>query len=215
MARREGSVSRMPERRSERDVPVHGGVGSLRSEMNRLFDRFTGRGGPPATGRRSSDLFGLDPWARDPFELLESAFGGSAESFGRADLSETDRSYELQVDLPGLTRDDVEIEYSNGALMVSGERRDEREDERKGYYISERTYGGFRRVFRVPESVDHDKIEAHFNDGVLTVELPKTEQAQQSSRRIEVKESGGKESRQGGKPSKSGESGESRESQPG
>lgn len=206
MARREGSVSRMPERRSERDVPVQG-AGSLRNEMNRLFDRFTGRGGPPAAGRRSSDLFGLDPWARDPFELLESAFGGTAESFGRADLSETDSSYELQVDLPGLTRDDVDIEYSNGALVVSGERRDEREDERKGYYLSERTYGGFRRVFRVPESVDHEKIAAHFNDGVLTVELPKTEQAQQSSRRIEVKD--GKESRQGS------ESSESRESQQG
>ena len=187
MARREGTVSRMPERRSERDIPVQG-VGSLRGEMNRLFDRFMGRGGLPTTGRRATDL--SEPsWFRDPFELLEGAFGGAAD-FGRADLSETENAYELQVDLPGLKRDDVTIDYSDGALTISAERRDEREDERKGYYFSERSFGSYRRMFRVPESIDHDKIEAHFKEGVLTVQLPKTEEAQKSARRIEVKGEG-------------------------
>ena len=188
MARTEQNVTRMPERDAERDIPVRGG-NSLRNELNRLFERFGGRGMAP--GRR-----GTDPWSpedlwfgRDPFELLENALAGTGmASFGQADLSETDDAYELQVDLPGMKKDDISVDYSDGILTVSGERSDEREDKRKGYYLSERSYGAYQRSFRVPDSVDHENIAARFNDGVLTVTLPKTEEAQQTSRRIDVKE---------------------------
>ncbi|MDZ7749025.1 MAG: Hsp20/alpha crystallin family protein [Halofilum sp. (in: g-proteobacteria)] len=187
MARTEKNVTRMPERQAERDIPVRGGS-SLRNEINRLFDRFGGRGVAP-TGRRASDMLSPeDLWlGRDPFALLEGAFGGM-EAFGNADLSETDEAYELQVDLPGMKKDDVSVDYSDGVLTISGERKDEREDKRKGYYLSERSYGAYQRSFRVPESVDHDNIAAQFNDGVLTITLPKTREAQQTSRRIDVKE---------------------------
>lgn len=189
MARTEKNVTRMPERETERDIPVRGGgASSLRNELNRLFDRFGGRGVAPS-GRRPTDLWSPeDLWfGRDPFALLEGAFGGM-ESFGHADLSETEDAYELQVDLPGMKKDDVSVDYSDGVLTISGERKDEREDKRKGYYLSERSYGAYQRSFRVPESVDCDSISAQFNDGVLTITLPKTEEAQKTSRRIDVKE---------------------------
>lgn len=188
MARNESTVSRMPERRGGTDIPVRGGgLGSLRGEMNRLFDRFAGRR-VPTRARRGTDLWAPDElWGRDPFELLDNAFG-AVESFGHADLSETDAGYELQVDLPGMKKDDVAIDYSDGILTISGERSDEREDQRRGYYLSERSYGAYERSFRVPESVEPDNISAEFRDGVLTVKLPKSEEARKSSRRIDVKE---------------------------
>lgn len=186
MARNESTVSRMPERRGGTDIPVRGGPGSLRGEMNRLFDRFAGH--RPTGARRGTDLWAPDElWGRDPFELLDNVFG-AVESFGHADLSETDAGYELQVDLPGMKKDDVAIDYSDGNLTISGERSDEREDQRRGYYLSERSYGAYERSFRVPESVEPDNISAEFRDGVLTVKLPKSEEARKSSRRIDVKE---------------------------
>lgn len=190
MVRSNENVSRMPERQAGREVPVRGGgLSSLRTEMNRLFDRFGGRGAAPSGGRRTGDLAAFDPFGRDPFELLESALAeGGLESFGRADLSETEEAYELQVDLPGMKKDDVQVDYSDGILTISGERRDEREDERKGYYLSERSYGAYRRSFRVPENVDHDAISARFSDGVLTVKLPKTEESRETARRIDIKD---------------------------
>lgn len=188
MARAEQNVSRMPERQPEREIPVRGGgISGLRNEINRLF----GRGLAPRGGRRTTDLWSPDSlgFGRDPFELLESAFAGvGLESFGHADLSETDEAYELQVDLPGMKKDDISVDFSDGVLSISGERKDEREDKRKGYYLSERSYGAYERSFRVPESVDYDNISAQFNDGVLTITLPKTEEAQKTSRRIDVKE---------------------------
>ena len=158
-------------------VPVRsgGGLTSLRDEINRLFDRIPG-------GRRRGDAW-PDPWSWDPFAGLEWPAGGG---LGKTDLSETDEGYELQVDLPGMKKDDVSVDLSDGILTISGERSDEREDKRKGYYLSERSYGSVRRSFRVPESVDTDRIGAEFRDGVLTLTMPRTEEAQKSKRRIEV-----------------------------
>jgi len=188
MATKESKVSKMPERHEGRDVTVRGGgVSSLRNEINRVFDRFWGRGIAP--GRRTSELWDPeDLWfGRDPFALLEGTMGGGQPSLGRADLSETEEAYELQVDLPGMKKGDVSIDYSEGVLTISGERRDEREDKRKGYYLSERSYGAYHRSFRVPDSVSHDDIAAQFKDGVLTVTLPKTAEAKKTSRKIDVK----------------------------
>lgn len=178
--------ARMPENR--RDVPVRGAgpLGALREEINHLFDRFTGHA--PATAGRREALGGDELWpGRDPFSLLDSAAGSLwRENFGQTDFSETESDYEIQIDLPGLKRDDVSVDYADGVLTVAGERTDEREDERKGYYLSERSHGYFRRSFRVPDNVDQDRISARFSDGVLTIQLPKTEEARQNTRRISV-----------------------------
>mgnify|MGYP006285315345 CR=1 FL=1 len=186
MVRTNENVARMPERQTEREIPVRGGgLSGLRNEMSRLFGRT-----PAYAGRRGGDLPGPEAawFARDPFEWLESALDAGLGSFGQADVSETDKAYELEIDLPGMKKDDVSVDYSDGVITIAGERRDEREDERKGYYLSERSHGTFQRSFRVPESVDHENISAKFTDGVLTVELPKTEESRETSRRIDVKE---------------------------
>lgn len=163
-------------RERDANVPVRGpgALDSLRSEMNRLFDRFYGEGSQGLEERTPTDVF-------DVFGRMESSLGPS-------DLSETDEAYELEVDLPGLKRDDVAVDYSSGMLTISGERSDEREDKRRGYHLSERSYGSFRRGFRVPDNVEPDRIEARFTDGVLKVHLPKSEDARRNSRRIEVSE---------------------------
>ena len=173
MARNEPTVTRMPNR-DERNVPVRGpgAIGGLRNEINTLFDRFAGR------DRLSREL-------RDPFDVFDWPLARESV-VAQADLSETDEAYELQVDLPGMKKDDVAVDYANGVLTISGERTDEREDKRKGYYLSERSYGSFQRAFRVPEGVLTDAVEAKFDDGVLTVTLPKSEEARRHSRRIEV-----------------------------
>ena len=165
------------------EVPVRGGAGlpGLRDEVNRLFDRFTGwRHGSPA---RTPDLW--PEWAPglDPFSVFDRS---GEHALGRADLSETDEGYELQIDLPGMKKDDITVDLSDGLVTVSGERSDEREDKRKGYYLSERSYGSVRRCFRVPDSVESANIKAEFKDGVLTLRMPKTEEAQKKSRRISV-----------------------------
>jgi HSP20 family protein len=185
MARTEQNVTRMPEREHAQDIPVRGG--GLRNELNRLL----GGGGAPRASRRGGELWSpADLWlGRDPFDLLESALANAnLESFGHADLSETDEAYELQIDLPGVNKGDIGVDYADGVLTISAERNDECEDKRKGYYLSERSYGSYQRSFRVPDSVNHDNIKANFNEGVLTVTLPKTEEAQKTSRRIDVQE---------------------------
>ncbi|MDX1609727.1 MAG: Hsp20/alpha crystallin family protein [Halofilum sp. (in: g-proteobacteria)] len=173
MLRNDVNVTRMPER-TAREVPVRGpgAVGGLRNEINHLFDRFAGR------DREA-------PLMREPWDLLEWPLGRAA-AFAQSDLSEKDDAYELQVDLPGLTKDDVAVDYANGVITISGERSDEHEDERKGYYVSERSYGAFKRSFRVPDDVQADDIDARFDHGVLTVKLPKSEEARRDHRKIEV-----------------------------
>ncbi|MDZ7786770.1 MAG: Hsp20/alpha crystallin family protein [Halofilum sp. (in: g-proteobacteria)] len=171
-----------------KDVPVRrtgGGLTAMRDEMNRLFDRFSGSHWPHVGRRRAEtwpDVLGQDPFAGLDWPATRSTLG----ELGRADLSETDSGYELEVDLPGMSRDDISVDFSDGMVSISGERSDEREDQRKGYYLSERSYGSVKRMFRVPESVKTDEIKAEFRDGVLTLRMPKTEEAQKSTRRIDI-----------------------------
>ena len=103
------------------------------------------------------------------------------------DLAEKDGEYEITAELPGLDEKDVELRLSNGVLSISGEKKAEHEEKDKNYHFSERRYGSFRRSFRVPEGVDESKIEAHFEKGVLTVKLPKSQQSADSGKKIEIK----------------------------
>ena len=80
----------------------------------------------------------------------------------------------------------IDVTVSDGMLTITGEKKEEKEEEEKGYHRSERRYGSFRRSFQVPEGVDADKIEASFKDGVLTVKLPKTPEAQKQKKKIAI-----------------------------
>jgi HSP20 family protein len=103
------------------------------------------------------------------------------------DLVEKDGAYEISVELPGIDEKDIEIKLSNGTLTIKGEKSEEKEEQNKEYHLSERSYGSFSRSFRVPESVDANKIDAKFAKGVLMVKLPKTAAAKTAEKKIQIK----------------------------
>jgi HSP20 family protein len=93
------------------------------------------------------------------------------------DISETNDDFVITAELPGLTKDDVKISYQDGILNIHGEKKHEKEEKKKNYYRVERSYGAFERSFRLPSRIVVDKIDAKFKDGVLTLMLPKAEEA--------------------------------------
>jgi HSP20 family protein len=131
----------------------------------------------------------------DPFRDLRTIEDEFDRLVGRAfsretwmpalDVRETDDRYEVKVDLPGLDRDDVKVTFEDGMLTISGTRRFDNEDRGDTWHRIERGFGTFARSIRVPQTADADRIEASFDKGVLTVVVPKTEQAK--PRTIEVR----------------------------
>jgi HSP20 family protein len=89
------------------------------------------------------------------------------------DLREDNKQYVAQFDIPGIKKDEVKIELENGRLTVSGERKDKKEEKDAKHYLSESYYGSFLRSFSLPSAVDEAKIDAHYEDGVLTIKIPK------------------------------------------
>jgi HSP20 family protein len=138
----------------------------LRSEVERVFDDF-------------------------PFRLPRLQF----ETFGTAlaapaiDMKETAKTFKITAELPGMNPDEVEVSLDDGMLRIAGEKKEEREEDERGYRVSERRYGAFERLIRLPALADDEKIEARFKDGVLTVTVPKSGSAEPQTRRIEIKKS--------------------------
>ena len=95
-----------------------------------------------------------------------------------------DDAYRIQVELPGLSKEDVQITLENSVLRLSGERKFEKDTKKENYHRIERTYGTFSRSFALPTQVSSDKVEAKFEDGVLSIVVPKAEQAK--PRRIAI-----------------------------
>ncbi len=93
----------------------------------------------------------------------------------RTDLSETPNGYRLQLDVPGLSKEDLNINYKDNQLTVSGERTSDRTNEDEEYVRVERSFGQFYRAFTLPRSVNADDITASYENGVLTIRVPKTE----------------------------------------
>jgi HSP20 family protein len=125
--------------------------------------------------------------ARDPFfRLVDSLFNQdllpSEEVSNRTwmppvDIQETAEAYRLVAELPGMTKEDINITLENNVLRLSGERKFEKDIKKDGYQRVERTYGTFARAFTLPSQVNHDKVEASFENGLLTISVPKAEQA--------------------------------------
>jgi HSP20 family protein len=101
------------------------------------------------------------------------------------DISEDDHGYLLKADLPEMKKDDVRVTVEDGILCVSGERKSEKEDQKRKFHRIERSFGNFRRSFTLPEDTDSTKVTAEFRDGVLKVHLPTT--ARLKTKAIEVK----------------------------
>src|SRR5881409_4484604 len=101
------------------------------------------------------------------------------------DISKDDHGYLLKADLPEMKKDDVKVTVEDGILSVSGERKTEKEDQKRKFHRIERSVGNFRRSFTLPEDADSTKVTAEFLDGVLKVHLPTTTKAR--SKALEVK----------------------------
>lgn len=119
-----------------------------------------------------SPIFGL---RREIDRLFEDTFARDGSSFTPAvDIKENDNEIRLELELAGLKPEDVEISAENGVLSIRGEKRAERkEGDETRYQVVERTYGTFMRTFQLPQGVDEDQIKAEFENGVLTIHIPK------------------------------------------
>ncbi|MCO6432627.1 MAG: Hsp20/alpha crystallin family protein [Deltaproteobacteria bacterium] len=141
-------------------------------------------GGDPfrALQRQIDDLFqnflSGSPWD------MPSIFAEDGGTFvPRVNIHESDSEIEVTAELPGLTQDQINLNLTDDALILSGEKREEREEkgDKSRRYI-ERSYGSFQRVIPLSAEVDHDKIDATFKSGVLTVKLQKSQSAQKSKK---------------------------------
>jgi HSP20 family protein len=137
-------------------------------------------------------------WRRDPFEALReevneirSRLTGDEEEWLKGtivpslDMSETDTAVEIRMDLPGIKSKDIDIQLNDNFLTISGQREEEKEEKGRTFHRVERRSGSFSRALTLPCSVDEDKVTAEFKDGVLTVSLPKSEEAK--ARKIAVR----------------------------
>jgi len=105
----------------------------------------------------------------------------------RVEVLKTNGDLKVKADLPGLTKEDVKVELTDEALTISGERKEEKEEKREGFYRSERHYGRFYRQIPLPEGVKTDKANATFHNGVLEITVPVTK-TESHSRKLEIKE---------------------------
>ena len=142
------------------------------------------RWNPMHTSREMSPFAGLEALRHNMDRLFESwaseVFGngdsGGAMWTPHLDIEETDQAFVIHVDLPGVEQDAIDVHLEGNTLFLSGERKGERQKE-EGFSRYERWYGKFQRAFTLPVSVEADKIEAQYINGVLTVTVPKAEHA--------------------------------------
>ncbi len=121
------------------------------------------------------------------FEPFRNMAASVANYFSpSADAASGMEDYEINMELPGVSADDIDVSLNDHVLTVKGEKKSSREEKTKTYYFSERSYGAFQRSFRLPGDVNTDQIEAAFVDGVLTLSLPKTGGAAQAQKKIRV-----------------------------
>jgi HSP20 family protein len=143
-------------------------------EIDRVFEDF---------GLRLPSLFGR---GRELFRREAGLI--PAEWSPRIDIQEQDGKLVVRADLPGLSRDDIQVEVVRGLLTIKGERKQQKQEKREGYSYSECSYGSFYRAIPLPEGVDVSKAAAEFHNGVLEVTLPVPTRAETRPHVVEVVE---------------------------
>ena len=171
--------TRLPEktarlRKKASEPSIWSPLAGLRTEIDRLFDDLS-LDWPSISFKRARHGEGLFPFSGEP--LLHPA----------VDVKESEKNYTIIMELPGLDENDIEVTVSEGGIAVRGEKTEEKEQEKADYRLSERRYGSFERLFRLPDGVDASKIDAKMKKGVLTVILPKTAEAQKKVRKVAIK----------------------------
>ena len=128
-------------------------------------------------------------WWPHLYEPLRSMGEKLAEWFApRSDASAFDDYYEVNIELPGVKAEDVDVSIHDNNLVVRGEKRFERSESGRSYFFSEREYGAFQRSFRLPPDADGETADAEFKDGVLCLKIAKRSAAQPEGRKIEVRQ---------------------------
>lgn len=135
----------------------------LRHEVDRLFESF-------------------------PFRLPTLKLGRFA-SAPALEMTESDKSYKVTAELPGIDPDNVEVTVEDGVLRIAGEKKEQREENERGYRLSERSYGAFERLVELPAAADGEKVDAKFKNGVLTVAIAKNE-SRSNVRKISIGKEG-------------------------
>ncbi|MDE2507601.1 MAG: Hsp20/alpha crystallin family protein [Planctomycetota bacterium] len=165
--------------RPSRPAPLRSGgfpafLPRFAEEMDRLFDDF---------GLRMPGL------ALRGVEYPRRA-GGSAlsEWTPRVQMSVRDGKFTVRADLPGMSKDDVQVEIGDEAIVIGGERKEEKTERRDGFTYDECSYGSFYRALPLPEGVDASKATAEFRNGVLEVSMPVHAKAEPQTRRLEIQE---------------------------
>jgi len=153
-------------------APVQHPFRSLRDQIDRLMDEFD-RG-----------LFPSRWMELTPFSKLTSEIRGLIPA---VDVIDEEKAYRVKAELPGLSEKDIEVTKDGDLLTIKGEKKEEHEEKRKGYFLSERHFGSVERTLRLPNGIDDSKMEAKFENGVLTVILPKTPEAVSKPKKIAVK----------------------------
>jgi HSP20 family protein len=142
--------------------------------------RFNPLGGVVSLQDEVNDLF------RDFFRGVDTLGAANGREWAPAvDIEETEDSFVVTADVPGMTQKDIKITLNDGVLTLSGERKQEKTDKKRGSHRVERFHGMFTRSFALPTSVDAEKVKATYREGVLSVNLPKREEAK--PKQIEVK----------------------------
>jgi HSP20 family protein len=155
-------ITKSPETKPSRPRDV---FSAMRDEMDRMFNRFE-HGWPrwPAMFRRDGGI-----------------------SMPELDVRENANAIIIEAELPGVDEKDVSVTLANGFLTIKGEKRQEKEEKAENYYLSERSFGSFKRSVRLPETIDDAKVEAKFDKGVLKVTAAKKPEAVKAERQIEIK----------------------------
>jgi HSP20 family protein len=133
----------------------------LRNQINRVFDDFWG-----------------EPW------LARREAGGGV--WPQVDVTETDKEIKVCAEIPGVDAKDVDVSVEEGTLTISGEKKYEREENEKGQYRMERSYGSFERMIPLPAEVDESKAKAEFKNGVLRLSLPKRPGTESRRKKIPI-----------------------------
>ena len=136
---------------------------SLQERMNRMFDEAVHRG-------HAGETLGQSTWSPP------------------VDIYETEDDIVIEAEVPGMSKEDVDIQVRDNTLILKGERKMERAAKEEGYHRVERVYGGFARSFMLPSTVDQDRITATYDRGVLHIKMPKVEKAKPQQIKIEIKE---------------------------
>jgi HSP20 family protein len=122
------------------------------------------------------------PFKRSPWSMLRLQDISSPV----VDLSEDKDDVVAKVELPGIGKDDIDVQLTERTLTIKGEKKKEEEVDEENYYRSERSYGGFSRTVELPSEVQSDKAKASFKEGVLEVRVPKTEEAKTKVKKVKV-----------------------------